>query len=83
MAKRQSKLQQQEAEARKLNEERKARADKEAAERRAKQAEALEVSERVAVVCCLLSVASLIYYPCINIYNLIMYTTRVHLIIRS
>ena len=66
MAKRQSKLQQQEAEARKLNEERKARAEKEAAERRAQQAEALEVSERVAdwfAVRCSLRLLS-IYLQC-------------------
>ena len=44
MAKRRSKMEQQEAEARKINEERRVRAEKEAAERRAKQAEALEVS---------------------------------------
>jgi hypothetical protein len=44
MAKRRSKMEEQEAEVRKINEERRARADKEAAERRAKQAEVLEVS---------------------------------------
>ena len=47
MAKRRSKMEQQEAEARKINEERRVRAEKEAAERRAKQAEALEVSSLV------------------------------------
>ena len=66
MAKRQSKMQQQEAEARKINEERKARADEEAAERRAKQAVALEVRVLLFAVCCLLPVASLIHFLTIS-----------------
>ena len=52
MAKRKSKMEQQEAEARKINEERRVRAEKEAAERRAKQAEALEVSSVVGRFVC-------------------------------
>ena len=59
MAKRQSKMQQQEAEARKMNEGRKARADEEAAERRAKQVVALEVSVLLFAVCCPLRLLSI------------------------
>ena len=59
MAKRQSKMQQQEAEARKMNEGRKARADEEAAERRAKQVVALEVSVLLFAICCPLRLLSI------------------------